>query len=40
LVDAERVGVRLDRLEHLLERLDAIRERGEPAYLADEAYVR
>lgn len=36
MVDAERVGVRLDRLEHLIERLDGIRERGEPAYLADE----
>ncbi|MDQ3648011.1 MAG: DUF86 domain-containing protein [Actinomycetota bacterium] len=36
MVDAERVGARLDRLEHLIERLDAVRARGEAAYFADE----
>jgi len=36
LVDAERVGVRLDRLEHLLEGLEKARAGGEDVYLADE----
>lgn len=36
MVDAEHVGARLERLEHLIERLEAVRERGEAAYLADE----
>jgi len=36
LVDAERIGARVDRLEHLLERLEAVREQGEAAYLSDE----
>lgn len=36
MVDADRVGARLDRLEHLIERLDGVRERGEAAYLSDE----
>jgi uncharacterized protein YutE (UPF0331/DUF86 family) len=37
LVDAERVGARLDRVEHLIERLEDVRGRGEGAYFADEA---
>lgn len=37
MVDAERIGARLDRLEHLIERLEAVRARGEAAYLDDEA---
>ena len=36
MVDAERVGVRLDRLEHLLEGLEKARAGGEDVYLADE----
>lgn len=36
MVDAERVGERLDRLEHLLERLEEVHACGEDAYLADE----
>jgi uncharacterized protein YutE (UPF0331/DUF86 family) len=36
LVDAERLGARLDRLEHLIERLEETRARGEEAYLVDE----
>jgi uncharacterized protein YutE (UPF0331/DUF86 family) len=36
LVDAERIGARLDRLEWLLERLEEVRAQGEAAYLADE----
>jgi uncharacterized protein YutE (UPF0331/DUF86 family) len=35
LVDAERAGARLQRLEELLERLDEVREEGEGAYLSD-----
>ncbi|MDX6654502.1 MAG: hypothetical protein QOH18_1212, partial [Solirubrobacterales bacterium] len=34
MVDAERVGVRLRRLEELLERLTAVREEGETSYLS------
>jgi len=37
LVDAERIGVRLERLEHLIERLEGVRAGGEDTYLADEA---
>ena len=37
MVDAERIGVRLDRLEHLIERLEGVRAAGEAAYMADEA---
>ncbi len=36
MVDADRIGQRLDRLEHLLERLEEVRREGEDAYLADE----
>jgi len=36
LVDAERIGSRLDRLEHLIELLDEVRAGGEESYLADE----
>ncbi|MGI8945174.1 MAG: type VII toxin-antitoxin system HepT family RNase toxin [Thermoleophilaceae bacterium] len=36
MVDAERIGARLDRLEHLIERLDRVRARGERAYLESE----
>lgn len=36
MVDAERVGSRLDRLEHLIELLDEVRAGGVDAYLADE----
>jgi uncharacterized protein YutE (UPF0331/DUF86 family) len=36
LVDVERIGSRLDRLEHLIELLDEVRVGGEDAYLADE----
>ena len=37
LVDAERIGVRLDRLEYLIERLEEVRAGGEGPYMADEA---
>lgn len=36
MVDVERVGSRLDRLERLIELLDEARARGLEAYLADE----
>ncbi len=36
MVDAERLDARLDRLEHLIERLEAVRAHGEDVYLADE----
>ncbi len=36
LVDAERARARLQRLEHLIERLEEVRGRGEAAYLADQ----
>lgn len=36
MVDAERVGARLNRLEHLIERLEEVREAGEASYLGDE----
>lgn len=36
MVDVERIGSRLDRLEHLIELLDEIRAGGVDAYLADE----
>ncbi len=36
MVDAERIGARLGRLEWLLERLEQVRAGGEQAYLADE----
>lgn len=36
MVDADSVGERLNRLEHLIERLDEVRARGERAYLEDE----
>ncbi|HWM12128.1 MAG TPA: DUF86 domain-containing protein [Solirubrobacteraceae bacterium] len=36
MVDAERIGSRLDRLEHLIELLDEVRAGGIDAYLADE----
>lgn len=36
MVDAERVGARLDRLEHLIERLEGVRAEGLAAYLDDE----
>jgi uncharacterized protein YutE (UPF0331/DUF86 family) len=36
LVDADRIQARLGRLEHLIERLEAVRTAGEDAYLADE----
>jgi uncharacterized protein YutE (UPF0331/DUF86 family) len=35
LVDVDRVEVRLQRLEELIERLDGVRLEGEEAYLAD-----
>ncbi len=37
MVDAERLGARLGRLEHLIERLEEVRAGGEGAYMADEA---
>jgi uncharacterized protein YutE (UPF0331/DUF86 family) len=36
LVDVERIGSRLDRLERLVELLEEVRTSGESAYLADE----
>lgn len=36
MVDVERIGSRLDRLEHQIELLDEVREGGEDAYLEDE----
>ncbi len=36
MVDADRIGARLDRLERLLERLAAVHARGEEAYLTDD----
>lgn len=36
MVDAERVGSRLDRLERLIELLEEVRAGGEEKYLADE----
>lgn len=36
MVDVERVGSRLDRLEHLIELLEQVRAGGEAAYLQDE----
>lgn len=36
MVDADRIGARLDRLEHLVERLEEVRAAGEEAYLADD----
>jgi len=36
LVDAERIGERLGRLEHLLERLETVRTAGRERYLRDE----
>lgn len=36
MVDAERIGTRLDRLERLVERLEEVRSEGEDAYLADD----
>lgn len=36
MVDAERIGSRLDRLEHLIELLDEVHAGGLDAYLADE----
>lgn len=36
MVDAERIGTRLDRLEWLVERLEEVRAGGEQAYMADE----
>lgn len=36
MVDAERIGSRLDRLERLIELLDEVRAGGEKVYLADE----
>ena len=35
MVDVDRVEVRLQRLEELIERLDGVRQGGEEAYLAD-----
>jgi uncharacterized protein YutE (UPF0331/DUF86 family) len=35
LVDVDRVEVRLQRLEELIEQLDGVRQEGEEAYLAD-----
>lgn len=35
MVDVDRVEVRLQRLEELIERLDDVRQEGEAAYLAD-----
>lgn len=37
MVDAERIGARLDRLEHFIERLEGVKEQGEEAYHADES---
>lgn len=36
MVDVERIGSRLDRLEHLIELLDEVRAGGIDPYLADE----
>lgn len=36
MVDAERIGARLDRLERLVERLEEVRSGGEDAYLVDD----
>jgi len=36
LVDVERIGSRLDRLEHLIELLDEVRAGGVGAYVRDE----
>ncbi len=36
MVDVERIGSRLDRLERLVELLDGVRAEGEQAYLQDE----
>lgn len=36
MVDVERIGSRLDRLEHLIVLLDEVRAGGEDAYLQDE----
>ena len=36
MVDVERIGSRLGRLEHLIELLDEVRAEGLDAYLADE----
>lgn len=36
MVDVERIGSRLDRLERLIELLDGVRAEGEVAYLGDE----
>lgn len=36
MVDGERIGARLDRLERLIEQLEEVRAAGEDAYLADE----
>lgn len=36
MVDADRIGARLDRLERLVERLEEVRAAGEEAYLADD----
>jgi len=36
LVDVERIGSRLDRLEHLIELLDEVRAGGVEAYVRDE----
>lgn len=36
MVDVERIGSRLDRLEHLIELLDEVQAGGLDAYLADE----
>lgn len=36
MVDVERIGSRLDRLEHLIELLEEVRAGGVDAYLQDE----
>lgn len=36
MVDGDRIGARIDRLERLIERLEEVRQAGEDAYLADE----
>lgn len=36
MVDAERIGARLERLERLVERLEEVRAAGQEAYLADD----
>lgn len=36
MVDAERIGARLDRIERLIERLEEVRTAGEGEYLADD----